>query len=171
MRIKLKRRWQWLLAIGGTFVLVCLGLGLADCLSWRLRPKVGDLMDWKAAYLAGRHGVNCGRVGVRGDARSATQCALKAQAEGRPFRVAYEIQGYDAIVAGGIVRKPDGRIFALSYDSCPSGCGYDLFAQSVQVAPCPQPFHLYVNPKGRINCFQAALSQPRDIMSPNIEPY
>jgi hypothetical protein len=171
MRIKLTRRWHWLAAIGGTLVVVCLGLGLADWLSWRLRPKVGDLMDWKAAYIAGVRGVNCGRVKVRNDATSATQCALKAEAEGRPFRVTYEILGYDAIVAGGIVRTPDGRIFALTYDSCPRGCGYDLFAQSVQVTPCPQPYHLYVNPKSRINCFQAELSQPRDIMSPNIEPY
>jgi hypothetical protein len=171
MRIKFKRWRHWLVAIGGTLVAVCLGLGFANWLSWRLRPKVGDLMDWKAGYLAGRHGVNCGRVRVGKDATSATQCALKAEAEGRPFRVAYEIQGYDAIVAGGIVRRPDGRILALSYDSCPMGCGYDLFQQAVQVTPCPQPFHLHVNPKGRINCFQAELSQPRDIMSPNIEPY
>jgi hypothetical protein len=83
----------------------------------------------------------------------------------------YEIQGYDAIVAGGIVMRPDGQLLALSYDSCPSGCGYDLFEQSVTVTPCPQPYHLYVNPKGRINCFKAQLSYPASITSPNFEPH
>lgn len=171
MRITLKRRWRWVLAVGAFLVVVYFGLGFADSLSWRLRPKIGDLMDWKGRYLTGSRGVNCGRVKVGNDATSATQCALKADADGKPFRVAYEIQGYDAIVAGGIVRRPDGRVFALSYDSCPSGCGYDLFEQSVKVTPCPQPYHLYVNPKGRINCFQPKLSYPESIMSPNSEPY
>jgi|SRR5580704_968742 hypothetical protein len=171
MRIKFHRRWHWVVAIGASLVIVCLGLAFADYLSWRLRPEIGDLMDWKARYLTGSLGVNCGRVKVGNDATTATQCALKANAGGRPFRVAYEIQGYDALVAGGIVRRPDGRVFALSYDSCPSGCGFDLFQQSVDVTPCPQPYHLYVNPKGRINCFQPQLSHPESIMAPNSEPY
>jgi hypothetical protein len=59
----------------------------------------------------------------------------------------------------------------LTYDSCPSGCGFSFFGQSVHVDACPQPNHLYVNPKGRINCFQAELSYPKNLMSPNSEPY
>jgi len=171
MHVALKRRWRWLLAIGVPVLVVHFGLGFADSLSRRLRPKIGDLMDWKGRYLTGSRGVNCGRVKVGQDATSATQCALKADANGQPFRVAYEIQGYDSIVAGGIVRTPDGGVFALSFDSCLSGCGYDLFQQSVTVTPCPQPYHLYVNPKGRINCFHPKLSYPESIMSPNSEPY
>jgi hypothetical protein len=80
-----------------------------------LPHTIGDLMDWKGRYLTGSRGVNCGRVKVGNDATSATQCALRADADGQPFRVAYEIQGYDAIVAGGIVRRPDGQVFALNY--------------------------------------------------------
>jgi len=152
-------------------VVVYFGLGFVDSLSWRLRPKIGDLMDWEGRYLTGSHGVNCGRIKVGIDATSATQCALKADTDGQPFRVAYEIQGFDSIIAGGIVKRPDGQLFALSYDSCPRGCGYSLFKQSVKVAPCPQPHHLYVNPKNRINCFQPELSYPKSIVSPNFEPY
>jgi hypothetical protein len=140
-------------------------------MSYRLRPKIGDLMDWKGRYLSGSRGVNCGRVKVGADTSVATQCALKADASGQPFRVTYEIQGYDEIVAGGIVRRPDGRVFALSYYGCPSGCGYDLFEQSVEVTACPHPYHLYVNPKGRLNCFQPELSYPKSITLPNFEPY
>ena len=171
MPMIVKRKWHWALVIVVSLVVVYFGLGFADSLSWRLRPKIGDLMDWKSRLLTGSRGMNCGRVKVGEDATSATQCALKADANGQPFRVAYEIQGYDAIVAGGIVRRPDGQLFALSYDSCPSGCGYDLFEQSVTVTPCPQPYHLHVNPKGRINCFQAQLSYPKGIMSPHSEAY
>jgi hypothetical protein len=171
MHIALKRGWRWLLGIGVSIGVVYFGLGIANFLSQRLRPNIGDLMDWKSRYLAGFRGVNCGRVKVGQDATSATQCALKANANGQPFRVVYEIQGYDSIVAGGIVKRPDGRIFALSFDSCLSGCSYDLFKQSVAITPCPQPYHLYVNPKGRINCFHPQLSYPRSIMSPNSEPY
>ena len=120
----------------------------------------------------GRYGIDCGRVEVRGDPKEATACALKAQAEGRPFRVRYDILGYDSAVAGGIVRTPTGQLYALSFDSDPMGRpGTSFSRQVVSETPCPQPIHLWVNPKGRINCFQQQLSQPANIMSPNVDPY
>jgi len=172
MDVPVKRRRRWIL---WAFVLIvaCFVLLLADLMNlpYHLVPVIGDAMDWRSHYLAGLSSVNCGRVTVRGDAAAATQCALQAQARAQPFRVIYNIQGIDSIVAGGIVRTPRGALLAMSYDSCPYGCGFSLLQQRVQVAPCPQPYHLYVNPKGRINCFQPQLSYPRNIMSPNAEPY
>lgn len=165
---------KWALSLGVVFVLViCFGLFLPylDRLAFRAVGKTGDAMDWKNHYLAGRGGVNCGRVKIGGDPTSATECAVEANAAGKPFWVAYNIQGIDAIVAGGIVRTPSGKLLAITYDSCPSGCGFSLLGQRVGVESCPQPYHLYVNPKGRVNCFQQQLSYPRDIMSPNMEPY
>lgn len=154
-------------------IVVCFALLLADSmgLTYRLVPVTGDAMDWESHYLAGLGAVNCGRVKIRRDPSSATQCALQAYAKGQPFWVIYNIQGFDSIVAGGIVRKSGGALLALTYDSCPSGCGFSLLQQRVLVAPCPQPYHLYVNPRGRINCFQPQLSYPRNLMSPNFEPY
>jgi hypothetical protein len=154
-------------------LVVCLALLLADSmgLAAPLALATGDAMDWKSHYLAGVRSVNCGRVKVRGDPSAATQCALQADTKAQLFRVIYNIQGFDSFVAGGIVRTPSGRLLALSYDGCASGCGFSFLQQRVQVAPCPQPYHLYVNPKGRINCFQPQLSYPKDIMSPNFEPY
>jgi hypothetical protein len=87
MRLTFKRKWRWALAIGSSLVVVYFGLGFADSLSLRLRPKIGDLMDWKGRYLTGSRGMNCGRVKVGEDATSATQCALKADTNGQPFRV------------------------------------------------------------------------------------
>jgi hypothetical protein len=172
MDVTVKRRRRWIL---WAFVLIvaCFVLLLAALMNlpYRLVPLIGDAMDWKSHYLAGLSSVNCGRVTVRGDASAATQCALQAQARAQPFRVIYNIQGWDSIVAGGIVRTPGGALLALSYDSCPYGCGFSLLQQRVQVAPCPQPYQLYVNPKGRINCFQPQLSYPKNIMSPNADPY
>jgi len=140
-------------------------------LTYPLAFVTGDAMDWESHYLAGVRSADCGRVKIRGDASSSTQCALQAEAQGKPFRVVYNIQGIDSIVAGGVVRTPAGKLLALSYDSCPSGCGFSMLQQRVRITPCPQPYHLYVNPKGRVNCFQEQLSYPKNIMSPNMEPY
>ena len=172
MPTKSKRGRRIFLGASAVFVLLFF-IFLFDSMGfslWVVRIT-GDAMDWRSHYLAGLSSINCGRVEVRGDPTKATQCALKANSEGRPFRVAYNIQGFDALVTGGIVRKPNGKLLALQFDSCPSGCGFSLLQQRVSVSSCPEPNQLYVNPKGRLNCFQPQLSYPRNIMSPNVEPY
>jgi hypothetical protein len=140
--------------------------------SARLLPIVGDSMDWHSRWLIGRHGIDCGTVKVRADPTVATDCALKAQADGKPFRVRYNVLGYDSAVAGGIVRTPSGDLYGLSFDGDPSGQGgTSLFRQRVRSRHCPEPTHLWVNPKGRVNCFQQQLSPPASITAPNFEPY
>lgn len=164
--MKLSKRLRWILGV------ICL-LVIPIAFVWVNRmagtavPFTGDLMDWKARYLAGFRGTNCGRVKIGADPTKATRCALDAYAAGRPFRVAYNFQGFDSQIAGGIVRTSRGKLQALSYDSCPMGCGFSLTQQRVQVAACPEPYYLYVSPKGRANCFQP----PQNLMSPNFEPY
>jgi len=156
----------------GVAIIICFALLLVETHAYYVARLTGDGMDWRSRSLAGFRSVNCGRVQIRGDSSAATRCALEANAEGKPFRVAYNIEGIDEDVAGGIVRTPEGRLLALSFYGCPSGCGSLSFLQQrVQITECPQPYHLYVNPRGRINCFQAGLSYPKDIMSPNFEPY
>jgi hypothetical protein len=167
---KKRRRWFAWAACGVAaflvlFVADSFGLGALSI------PIFGYSAQWKSHYLAGIRSVDCGWVKLRADASKATACALDANAKGKPFRVIYQIQGFDAIVAGGIVRTPSGKLLALSYDSCPSGCGFSFLQQRTTVASCPEPYKLYVNPKERLNCFQQQLSPPHDIMSPNAEPY
>lgn len=172
MHTPAKNKWRRVALIVGGF-LVCLAILIADQMGLGALtiPVVGYSMQWKSHYLAGLRSVDCGWVKLREDPSKATACAVDANDKGKPFRVAYQIQGFDAIVAGGIVRTPGGKLLALSYDSCPAGCGFSFLMQSTEVAACPKPYHLYVNPKGRINCFQPQLSDPKDVMSPNVEPY
>jgi len=115
-----------------------------DSIGTRFASRFGDSMDWEGRWLAGRHSVNCGRVEVQGDPTAATECALRAQTEGKPFRVVYNIMGYDAPVAGGIVRTPDGELYGLSFDGDPhGGGGVSLFGQRVSRSTCPKPPHLW----------------------------
>jgi hypothetical protein len=161
-----------LLIAGSAVALFVISGFVPISLSDAFLAKYGDAMDWRGAWLAGRRSVNCGRVGIGQDSGAATQCGLEARAAGRPFRVRYDIRGYDEPVAGGLVGAADGRLYALSFMGDPSGGGRtSLWGQRVYVQSCPEPFRLYVNPKGRLNCFQAALSPPAGITSPNMEPY
>src|SRR5262249_3471214 len=124
----------------------------------------GDALAIKTRWMMGRRGIDCGRVLIRGNPEVATACALHAQSEGKPFRVRYDIQGYDSAVAGAIVRTSAGRVYALSFDGSPQGHGgISLFAQRVSTTACPEPVHLWINPVGRINCFQKERSYPKSI--------
>lgn len=153
-------------------VLALLRAATDDVFGTKVSSFVGDSMDWSSRSLAGRHAVDCGRVEVNGDPTTATRCALQADGEGKPFRVVYNIMGFDSPVAGGIVKTPGGEFFGLGFDGDPGGGGgVSLLGQRVTKTPCPKPTHLWVNPKGRINCFQQQLSPPANLSSPNLEPY
>jgi len=139
MTVQLKHRWVWIVV-----PILVVAFLLADFmqLTLLLTRVTGDRMDWESYFLAGFRSVKCGRVGIHGNASVATQCALHANAEGKSFRVVYEFQGYDSSVAGAVVRTHSGRILFLSYD------GMSFLRQRIGVTPCPQPYHLYVNPLG-----------------------
>lgn len=129
-----------------------------------------DLLERQSLRLAGKRAIDCGMVRIGANPKLNTQCALKAQETGRPFRVRYEIRGYDAEVAVSVVRNSDGKLSMMMYDSDISGGG-GRGAEDVSTQPCPVPTHLWVNPSGRINCFQQQSSPPPNISSPNSEAY
>ncbi len=173
---------SWKSVLIGSSVMV---LGTLGAIAWlrhlprsHLRPLVfvepedqgPDLLEKQSKQLAGPNSVDCGTVPIRGDPKIATACALAAQKAGKPFRVRYDIQGFDSAVAVAIVRTPIGTVGMLNYDSDPSGRGR-LGGGVVYPKRCPEPVHLWVNPSGRINCFQQASAPPKDIMAPNLEPY
>jgi hypothetical protein len=90
------------LLIGGLLVAAIVLTGFIPIsLSDAFISRHGDAMDWRSWWLAGRHGTNCGRVRIGQDPEHATKCGLEAYAAGRPFRVRYDIKGWDAPVAGG----------------------------------------------------------------------
>jgi hypothetical protein len=104
------------LLIAGAIVAIFVISGFVPIsLSEDFIAKYGDAMDWRGAWLAGQQGVKCGRVRIGQDPEAATHCGLEAHAAGRPFRVRYDIRGYDEPVAGGLVRAANGRFYALSF--------------------------------------------------------
>ena len=135
----------------------------------RGRIPAEDKLDIESKRLAGPGAIDCGRVKIKGDPKDATQCAIRTQKAARPFRIRYDLQGIDSLVAVAIVRTPSGTVGALTYDSDPSGGGQ--VGEVVYPKRCPEPVHLWINPSGRINCFQQETSPPKDVMSPNAEPY
>jgi hypothetical protein len=129
-----------------------------------------DLLETQSKRMAGPQGIDCGRVSVGSDPTAATKCTLAAQESKKPFRVRYDMRGFDSSVAVAIIRTPVGTVGTLQYDSDPEGGGGRAH-EVVSPGRCPEPVHLWVNPSGRINCFQQQSSPPRDVMSPNAEPY
>jgi hypothetical protein len=132
----------------------------------------GDAWDRQSRRLSGTHATNCGRVRVRGDPRTATECALQAFRAGRPFRLRYDLQGIDSAVSAGLVYTPDHHMYRLVFDGAPSGQGGISWSrQHVEEEACPEPYQLQVNANGRLNCFGKEPVPPDDVMSPNVEPY
>jgi hypothetical protein len=161
-----KTKWIGLLLIIGFLLLTSLPKRAVLYLA-------GDSLDWHTRRLAGWHAVDCGKVMIRQNPEVATNCALKAQAEERPFRIRYQIMGYDSEVAEAVVETPAGHLYMLTFVGDPSGrSGMSFLRQTTAQIACPEPIHLYVNPKGRINCFQPQLAPPSGgLLSPNAEAY
>jgi hypothetical protein len=137
----------------------------------RVRPIMlpGD-MELQSKKLAGPTAVDCGRVLLRGDPQIASECALTAQRAGMPFRVRYDLQGIDSLVAAGIVRDQAGNVQILMWDSDPSGGGR-VGPGVVFLIRCPVPVHLWVDPNGRVKCLPKPNSSSKDPMYQDVDPY
>src|SRR5258708_29076800 len=70
---------------------------------------LNDAMEEGSRKLAGPRSVDCGRVGIHQDPKSATDCALSALNAGKPFRVRYDLHSIDSSVAAGLVRPAAGK--------------------------------------------------------------
>ncbi len=128
-----------------------------------------DLLEKRSRHLVGSNSVDCGQVRIGGDPASSTNCALAANAAGKAFRVRYEIRGIDAEIAIAVVREPNGKVSMLELLRGPMVPGW--WGQDLTVKTCPSPLHLWVNPSGRINCFQKESSAPANRSSPQAEAY
>lgn len=118
-----------------------------------------DRLEQESRKLAGMDAVDCGRVPIAGDPKAASHCALAAQNKGKPFRVRYDIQGIDSFLAVAVVRTPIGTVSVLQYDSDPSGGGR-RGPGVIDSWRCPEPVHLWLTSRRRINCFQNQNSPP-----------
>jgi hypothetical protein len=134
-------------------VLVILDL-ITGFFSFLIVTSIADPVDWKSRRLSRKGAIDCGHVKLRADHKMATDCALKAQADGIAFRVVYEGSGIDDRYSVGIVRTPDGRVYELFYPMEIPGIGSSMLLRSVRVRPCPAPTHLFANPVGQADCFE-----------------
>jgi hypothetical protein len=133
---------------------------------------IGDAWDHDSRRLAGWRAVECGRVLTQTDPVPATNCALQAFWEKKPFRLRYDLQGIDSQVSAGVVGTPDGRVFFLSFDGDPyGGGGVSILRQRVWRRECPEPISLRTTPRGHLTCFPPSPPRPANIMDPTWEPY
>ena len=116
---------------------------------------VGDKLEWRARSLAGKQGVNCGRVDGGHDARSANDCVRNSLALGRAFRVRYKVPTIDGNVSTGLVRSPQGHLYEIIFEGNPGNVGRfsdntSLFRQQISIEECST--ELQVTHGGRLTC-------------------
>lgn len=111
---------------------------------------VGDKLEWKARSLAGKEGVNCGRVESGHDARAANDCVTSSLALGKAFRVRYGVQAIEGGLYTGLARSQQGRTYEIILDDKPWGGGPSLFRQQIVVEECST--EMRVTHGGRLTC-------------------
>ena len=113
----------------------------------------GDALDRQSRKLSGPRATDCGRVGDRENRTVANECALKAFREGKPFRVRYDLRGFDSAISEGLVYTPEGKLYTLFFDGDPSGRGGTSWSrQRLGQVTCPLPFQINIDRDGHLNC-------------------
>jgi hypothetical protein len=138
----------------------------------RRRALKSDAMEEGSRKLVGTNAVDCGRVTLGKDPKTATDCALGAFKADKAFRVPYDLRGIDSSVASGLVRTPDGKLYAMSFDGDPmGGGGISPTRQRFTTAVCPQPVSLRVTEDGLLNCFPPSNEPGEEIKKPTFPSY
>ncbi len=118
-------------------------------------PPIVDLLDQTLARSS-PDATNCGRVKVRGNPTEATDCAMGAFKQHKPFKVRYDQQGIDSSVAVGFAGRNDGTFKAWTFDGdFMGGGGTSATRQRVDEIPCPMPLILRRTKNGKLTCFPA----------------
>ena len=142
-------------------------------------PEPGrNLLDEKLRSIAA-HGpsFNCGWVGTRQKPDAASDCALAAFADKKPFYVRYDLQGIDSTVSAGLAGDLSGNVYFVEYDSM--GWETDGLPKGAEVTdgkhiytePCPRPVKLRKTQTGRLSCVPPNPKARRNVMSPTFDPY
>jgi hypothetical protein len=116
---------------------------------------VGDKLEWRSRSIAGKQGVNCGRVDSGHDAGAANDCVRNSLALGKAFRVRYKLPTIESSVSVGLVRSPHGHVYEIIFDGNPENIGRfsgdtSLFRQQIVVQECSS--ELQVTHGGRLTC-------------------
>jgi hypothetical protein len=128
-------------------MLVVLALSFAACKKSEdnNKPAVGskhaaDAVQNKLVELAGSGAKDCGRLATQEPAQLqvASDCAMSASREKKPFYVGYDLPGMTVAVAG----NAQGQNFLVQQEGQPG---------EMKFSPCPSD--LRVAPSGRVTCF------------------
>jgi len=136
-----------------------------------------DLLNKRLKLLAGETATDCGTVGIREDASSASLCAEKSFSAKRAFVVRYRLQGIDSEVMVALAGTNSGHVYAVQYDSMgwsSEGLGKNarlLDGNHDVVEQCPLPVQLRKTRSHRLTCFPPDPNAKGNIMSPTMEPY
>lgn len=79
-----------------------------------------ELLLKTLAARAGANATDCGVVPLSGDRAAAVDCARKATASGRAYRLALQMKGSDTYTWQGAARDDSGRMWVVFYDEDPS---------------------------------------------------
>jgi len=111
-------------------------------------------LDRRLAILAGngvRIPVDCGRTAVNQDATPASECALNALMNKKPFHVRFDLQGYEGIYVFGLAGDGSENLYAvedysLLQDMTP------VAGARIDVTPCPKPIETRMTARGILTC-------------------
>ncbi len=106
--------------------------------------KSNDPVTQKLQDLSGSGATDCGRTSQSPDQiQKASDCAMSAAKDKRPFYVAYDMPGLTVGVAG----NPEGKLFSVQAETPENAAGGK---PQIQSAPCPAELRLAQS--GRVTC-------------------
>ena len=95
--------------------------------------------------------MDCGRIAVSQDRTPASECALNALMNKKPFHLRFDLQGYEGIYVFGLAWDGSENLYAVE--------DYSLFADMTPVAgarigvtPCPKPIKTRITAGGILTC-------------------
>jgi hypothetical protein len=133
-------------------IALLLAAALVGCNRKTASADHNDPVSVRLQDAAGPKAVDCGRVKsvAAADTKPASDCALQAAKDKKPFYVAYDMPGLTVGVAGDSA----GKLFAIQAQAPPPAEGQQpaqLKPTDVTITPCPS--ELRVAASGRVTCY------------------
>lgn len=110
--------------------------------------------DRRLVLLAGtgvRTTMDCGRIAVSQDRAPASECALNALMNKKPFHVRFDLQGYEGIYVFGLAGDGSEKLYAVEDDSLLADMS-PVAGTRIVVTPCPKPIKTRVTLGGILTC-------------------
>lgn len=117
--------------------------------------NAGAMIDSKLELLAG-HGVmntlNCGRVATSQSRGAATECALNAFMNKKPFHVRFDLEALEGVYYFGLAGDHSENLYAVEDASMLGDGGPQIPGSRMATTPCPKPIKPRISPGGILTC-------------------